>query len=99
MAARRDVNDIGVGRIDNDSADGLRVLQAEVSPMSAAIGGAPNAVADRGTLAIVGFTRAHVNDFLVGRRDGDGADGGVVHALPQRLPVVSAIGGFPKASG
>ena len=42
---RGDVRDVGVGRMDADRADLLRVVEAEVGPGVAAVGGAVDAVA------------------------------------------------------
>ncbi len=47
MAERTDVDDVGILRIDDDPADLARVLQADVRPGRAAIGGFIDAVAGR----------------------------------------------------
>ena len=65
MAHGRHVNDARIGRVHDDAADGLRVVQPEMIPGFAAVGGAPDAVADRRTLAIVGLAGADVDDVRI----------------------------------
>src|SRR5205823_3562908 len=45
MAVGRDVDDVGIGGIHHDARDGLGIIETEVSPVLAAIGSAPHAVA------------------------------------------------------
>ena len=68
-------------------------------PGLAAVGGAPDAVADRGTLAVVRLARADVDDVRIGRRNGDGADRFIRHVVEHRMPVKAAVGRLPHAAG
>src|SRR5205823_3272181 len=86
-------------RVDHNASDRLCVVESEMMPRFAAIGGAPNAVADRGTLAVVGLAGSDVDNIRVGGRDADCADRFVGHVVELRLPVVAAVGGLPKAAG
>ena len=49
--------------------------------------------------ADVGLAAADVDDVGVGRRDGDGADGGDGLVVEDRLPVHAAVGRLPDAAG
>ena len=95
MAERRDVDRVGVLRIDDDARDRLRLFQPDVGEGLAAVGRLVDAVAERRGLAVVRLAGADVDDVRVARMDGDVADrgGGVGvehrlerHAVVLRLP-------------
>src|SRR6185437_354369 len=96
---RGDVDDVRVRWIDGDPADGLRVLEAEVRPVFAAVGGSPDAVSDRRALAVVGLAGADVDDVRVVGGDADCADGLVGLLVEHRLPVRAAVLRLPDAAG
>ena len=99
MALRRDVNDIWILRVDDDSSDVLGLLQAHVLPSLACIDGLVNAVAPRGALAVIGLAASDPNNRRIGRRDGDVANGGDPFFVEDRFPGGAVVGGFPNAAG
>ena len=94
-----DEDDLRVSGIHRDAVNRLRVIQTEVSPGLAAVCGAANTVANRGTLAVVGFAHPDVDDIGVRRRNGNRANGFVRHIVELRLPVIAAVCRLPKAAG
>ena len=70
MAEGRDVDEVGVSRIDEDAPDLLRVAQADVRPGPPAVGGLVHPVALRDVGAHVGFAGADVDHLRV--RGGEG---------------------------
>ena len=75
VSERGRVYDIGVLRIDDDSADVVRLTKTHVLPRPAAVGRLVDAIAPRGALSIVGFARADPDHVGIGRVDGHVADG------------------------
>ena len=65
MAESRDESDVGIGGIDNDFADGARIVQANVLPGLAAVERLVNAVAVRNVAANAGFAGPHIKDVVV----------------------------------
>ena len=83
---------LGSARIDDDGADVARVLQADVGPGGAGVGGSVNAVA-------VGLlTCADDDDVVIRGGDGEVADGGDVLIVEDGFPGYSCVGGFPDAA-
>ena len=99
VADRADVGDIGVARIDLDSADVARVLEADVRPRPPRVRGPEHADAPRRTLAVRRLARPHPHH--VGVRGGHAyrpdRGGGLIveHRIP-RHPVVRRL---PHAPG
>src|SRR5205823_621628 len=85
-------------------ADLLRVVEAEVRPTVAAVGGAIDAVAVGQIFTETVFSSADVDDVRVGRGDRDRADGGdlgraAFHAsVGDVAPRLAAVGGLPHAA-
>jgi hypothetical protein len=61
----RDVDDIGIGRMDDDAADMMRFGKSHVLPGLAGIGGFIDAVPPVSRAGIVGLARAHPEDVGV----------------------------------
>jgi len=74
VPAGRHIDDLRIRGIHRDALDTLGFIEAQMSPGFPAVGGAPDAVADRRTLAIVALAHADVHNVGVRRRDADGAD-------------------------
>ena len=86
-------------RIDSHRRDLLRLLEADVLPVPAAVGRAVHAVAVREILAEVGLARPDVDDVVIRRRDGDRTDGcyrGVV--IGDVVPGGAGVDGLPDAT-
>src|SRR5262249_21968385 len=99
VAQRRDVHDVGVLRVDDDAADVARLLETDVLPGLAAVGGLVHAVAPRDAVARVVLAGADPHDVGVGRRHRDGTDAQGRLVVEDRLPAVAAVGGLPDAAG
>src|SRR5262249_17673758 len=82
-AQRPDVDDVRVGRVDDDTADLEALFQAHVLPGLAAVGGLVDAVAVAHRVARVVLAGADPDDAGVGRGHGDvaDADGGLLVEL------------------
>jgi hypothetical protein len=74
MAGRRDIDRVGLLRINYDARDRLRLLQADVREGLSAVDRLVDAVAERRRLAVVRLARADVDDVRIGRMDRDVAD-------------------------
>src|SRR5439155_21912950 len=74
MAKHRREQAVRVARVNRERRYLLPVVEAEVSPSLAAVGGFVNAVANGEVGPLNTFAACDVNDVRVGRRDGDGAD-------------------------
>src|SRR6185503_5411304 len=95
---RRDENDVGVPRIDDDAADVLRVLQAEVGPALPAVDRLVDPVAvGNHPLGIVltGADPDHVRILLV---DGDHADREGAFPVEDRGEADPGVAGLPDAA-
>ena len=75
MAEDRRVDDVGILRMDANARHGLRIGQARVLPSLARVDRFVDATAVRNVAAHRGFARSDVDDVMIGRRDGDRADG------------------------
>src|SRR5581483_5811398 len=99
MAQGRGIHNIGIGGIDAQPRDHLRVLQADVCPGLAAVGRLVDAVALDGVAAQLGFAGADVHNVGIRFGDGDGADGRARDlAISDRTPGGAAIRGLPQAA-
>ena len=75
MAQRRNVDDIGIGRMNDNAADVTGFLKAHVRPGAAGVHGFINSVAPRRALAIVRLAGAHPEDGGVRGRQREVTDG------------------------
>ena len=65
MAQGRDKYDVGVFRINNDSANMACIFQSDIFPGLAAIQGFVHAIAIRNIAANAGFSRTGIDDVVV----------------------------------
>ncbi len=96
MSGRRDVNDVGILRVNHDTPDMVGIGEPHVLPGVTGVERAIDAVAPGGALPVVGFTRAGPNDAGVGGGDGDRADGGDCFVVEDGLPGDEGVAGFPN---
>ena len=99
VAGRRDIDDVGVCRVNDDAADVLRVGEPHEGPRRAAVGRFVDAVAPRRALAVVRLAGADPDDVRVGARDGDVADRRRAEVVEDRRPRRSAVHRLPHAAG
>ena len=94
-----DEDDVGVGRMDADLRDRVGVVEADVRPGLAGVGGFVDAVAAHDVAADAGFAHADVDDVGIRLGDGDRADRGAGdQAVGDRRPLRAAIGRLPQAA-
>src|SRR5262249_53482527 len=93
-----DVDHVGVARVDDDAADVLRVLQADVAPGLAAVVGAVDAVAVGDAALAVVLRGADPDDVGVLRVEGDGADGVRALVIEDGDPGGAGVAGLPDAA-
>src|SRR5205085_6909428 len=98
MAEHSDKNAVGIARINGDGTDLLAVAQAEMLPGLAGVGGFVDAIAGREVGAAQSFAAAHVNNFRIGGRDGQRADGLRGLVVENGQPSLAEVGGLPNAS-
>src|SRR5271168_3528450 len=92
-------NYIGVRRVDDDAANAAALGQAHVGPGFAGIGGFVNSVAhDVAVADHPGLARSCPDCAWIGRRYGEGADGGDRLLVEDRRPVIAGVGRFPDSS-
>ena len=92
MAQNADKNNIGILGVNDDGADEFGILQSDVGPGGAGIGGAVDAITF-GLLA-----GANDDDVGIGGRYGYVTDGGDVFRIENWFPYPPCIGGFPNAA-
>ena len=99
MAQGGDIDDIGVGGMNADARNGLRVGEAGVFPGAAGVGGLVDAIALHDVAAQFGFAHPDVDRIGIGLGDRDGADGGAMDlAIGDRAPGGAAVGSLPEAA-
>src|SRR5690242_9191602 len=98
MAQRGYEHRVGIFRVDDDSPDVLRVLEADVFPRFTAINGLVHSIAIADVAANAGLSRACIDDVVVRIGHGDGADGSDILRIKKRLPIRARIGALPDAS-
>ncbi len=98
VAHRRDVDDLGIGRMDQDAGHVVRVLQAHLLPGLPGVRGLVDAVTRVGDPHARRVARAHPHDVLVRGRDGDATDAHHVLAVEDRLEGGAVVGGLPDAA-
>jgi hypothetical protein len=98
VAEHRGIDEVGVLGMDAHARDVARVLQADVLPGPAGIGGLPHAVAVRDVAAHGLLAGADVDHVGVPLGDGHGADRAAEEAVRDVLPGVAAVLGLPHAA-
>ena len=99
VSERRDVEPVGVARVDPYAGDVPRVVEADVLPGGAGVGGAVYAVAVGDVAADARLARAGVYDRRVCVGYGEGADGGgAEESVGHVAPVCPAVGGLPDSA-
>jgi hypothetical protein len=99
MAERRDEDDVGVGGMDPDLRDHLRLDEPDVRPRLARVSRLVHAVALRDVAAQLALAHPDVDDVRVRWRDGDGADRGARElAVGDRGPGCAAVDRLPKSA-
>ena len=96
--ARED--DVGVGRMDDDSADAAGFWQAHVGPGPARVRRLVDAIAHH--IAVADDPRlagARPDDARIGRRHRECADRGDGLLVENRRPAIPAVGRFPDTAG
>ena len=97
-SARRDEDDVRVGWIDGDAADHARVLEADVLPRLAAVGGAVDAVADVRDAAAGRVRLAGAGPQRSVRAARERADRLRVVVRPRRRVGRTGVGALPHAA-
>ena len=98
MPEHGDEQPVGVGRVDVDLRDHLRVVKAKVRPRLARVSRLVHAVARRQVGANDSGARADVDDVRVGRRHGNRANRAAAGRVEDRLPVRAVVGRAPHAA-
>ena len=97
---RADVDDVGVGGMNDDAADAARLVEAEVRPRRAGVDRLVDAVAHHVAVANrPGFAGAGPHGFWIGRGHGQRADGGHRLVVEDGREGRAAVGGLPDAAG
>ena len=95
---RRDVDNVGIGRVDDDAADLPGFLQPHPLPRLAGVGRLVDAVARVRDADARGVPGADPHDVLVRRRDGQAADAGHVLSVEDGLKGRAVVGRLPDAA-
>ena len=96
---RRDVDGVGVARVDDDAADVLGALEADVRPRAAAVVALVDAVAVGDRPLRVVLAGADPDDVRALRVERDPADRVRALRVEDRLPRRAAVGRLPDAAG
>ena len=98
MAERGDIGEIGVVRGDQDAADLLRIIEADLRPGLSSIARAVHAVTLRDIRTHVGLAAADVDDIGVGGGNGEGADRTDRLFVEDRIPGASGVDRLPDTA-
>ena len=99
MAERRNINPIGIGRVNDYTPDLTRPFQTYMAPGLARIRGLKHANTVRMLTADVGLARANVDNVRIRRSHGDRTDRANRYALiGDRKPCPARILGLPHAA-
>src|SRR5207248_3053692 len=98
MSEDCDEEAIRIARIDDDRGDLLAVVEAEVLPRFAGVGGFVDAVAGGEIGTLQTFAAANVDDVRIGRRNGDRADRAGRLIVEDRRPDAAVVGRLPDAA-
>jgi len=92
------IDDVGVGRVDLDTGNRVRVGQPHVLPGVTTVDRLVDPRARHRRTENVGLACAHPDDVLVGRRQGDVTDRGRSGLLEDRLPAHALVLAPPHAA-
>jgi hypothetical protein len=98
VAERGHVRHVRVARIEHDARDLLRLLEPDVLPRLAGVGGLPHSVAVRHVAAnriLAAADPDYIGILLV---DGNGADAAAEVGVAHRYGGLAAVGGFPDTT-
>ena len=95
MAEHSGKNTIGIARVDGKRGDLLAVSQAEVSPSLSRVSGFVNSVTNREIGAVQSFAAGDINDFGIGRSDGDCTNRLRGLVVEDGIPGAAVVVGFP----
>ena len=98
VSGRRDVDDVRVGRVDQDAGDRVRVGEAGVAEGAAAVARLEQADPGHGRAKQVRLTRAYIQDGGIGLRHRDVADARARLMLEDGSPRGAAIVRLPDAA-
>ena len=99
VAERRDIDAIGIRRVDHHASDLARGFEADVGPGLAGVGGFVHADAVGVLAADIGLAGADVDDIGIRRRHRDGADRADGNALVgDGEPGAAGVLGLPHAA-
>ena len=98
VSGRRDVDDVRVGRVDQDAGDRVRVGEAGVAEGAAAVARLEHADPGHGRAKQVRLTRAYIQDGRIGLRHRDVADARARLMLEDGPPRGAAIVRLPDAA-
>ena len=99
VAERRDIDEIGIARMDADFGDVPRLREAEMRPRLARVGGLVDAIAMRDIATNRDFAHTDIDDVRVALRHRDGTDRGALEvAVGDVLPEDAAIFGLPDTA-
>jgi hypothetical protein len=96
---RRDIDDVGIGRVNADLRDRIDVLESDMRPRLPRVARFVDAIAWHDVAADARLAHADEDDVRIGFGNRHGADRGAVDlAVGDRRPVVAGIGGLPQAA-
>jgi len=98
VAGRRDVDDVGIRRMDPDPADRLGRRESHVLPGLSGVGRFIDAGSGDGRPEDVGLSRSEVDDVRIGLGDGDVADGYGRVLIEDRSPGDPGVLRLPQAA-
>ena len=99
LPERRDVDNVGIGRVDADRGDAVRLGEADVLPGRARVAAAVDAVAREDVAADARLAHPDEDEVGVGFGHRDRADrGGVDLEIGDGEPVFAAVGRLPEAA-
>ena len=99
LAERRDEDDVGIGGMNADLRDAVRLAEPHVCPRFASVHAAVDAIARHDVPANAGFAHADEDFVGIGFRDRNGAHGRAAHlTVGDGRPVLTAIRGLPQSA-
>jgi hypothetical protein len=94
------INDVGVGGMDADTADMLRLTQAHMRPCAAGVRGSVDPIAIGHVETYFGLAGARIDHIVIGAGHGDRTDGRTAkESVGNATPVDAAVNGLPDAAG
>ncbi len=98
VARGRDVDDVGILRVDDDPGDGVGLLEPHGLPGLPGVGRFEDAEAGLGAAEDVGFARSGPDDVRIGFGDGQVADRHRRHIVEDGLPGRPGVDGLEDAA-